>query len=130
MSILTDLLERKITFGQAAQEAAAWASSLISHDPVLSSTASAVLSDVKQGASNAVDMADTAIGVAIVPAAKAAEAALDAALSSVTKGASVAFNPFVNDGIDRMAAAIKAEADAWALKVKAQLADPAGKQNQ
>lgn len=125
MSILTDLFEHKITFSQAAQEAAQWASSLINHDPILSSTASAVLADVKQGASNAVDMADTALGVAIVPAAKVVEGALDAALASVTKGASVAFNPFVNDGVDRMAAAIKAEADAWALRVKAQLAAPA-----
>jgi hypothetical protein len=129
MSILTDLFEKKITFAQAAQEAAKWASNLINHDPALSNAASAVLSDVKQAASNAVEMADTALGVAIIPAAKAAEVALDAALASVTKGASVAFNPFVNDGIDRMAAAVKAEADAWALKAKAALAAPAQPNN-
>ena len=53
------------------------------------------------------------------------EAALDTALAAVTKGASIPFNGFVNDGIDQMAAAIKAEADAWALKAKAALAAPA-----
>lgn len=125
MSILSELLERKITFSQAASQAAQWASNLIAHDPILSNAAGTVLTDVKQAASNAIDMADTAIGVAILPAAKGVEASLDAALASITKGASIPFNGFVNDGIDKMAAAIKAEADAWALKAKAALATPA-----
>jgi hypothetical protein len=125
MSILTDLIEKKITFSQAAAAALAWAQALISHDPALTSAAGAVVSDVKQAASNAVGLADTYVGAAILPAAKGVEVALDAALASVTKGASIPFNGFVNDGIDQMAAAIKAEADAWALKAKAALAQPA-----
>ena len=124
MSILSDALSGKITFAQAETQAIAWASHIINSDPALSNAAGAVLTDVKQAASNAISMADTAVGVAILPAAKGVEVALDAALASVTKGASVPFNGFVNDGIDQMAAAIKAEADAWSLKAKAALAAP------
>lgn len=124
MSILSDLLNKKITFSQAAAQAAAWASTLIAHDPVLSTTASAVLSDVKQGASNAVEMADTALGAIIGPATLATETALEAALAAATKGASVPFNPLISDGIDRIASAVKAEADAWALRTKASLVPP------
>jgi hypothetical protein len=122
MSILTDLLEKKVTFAQAAASALAWAQALIAHDPALTEMAGAVVSDVKQAASTAVVMADSYVGQAILPAAKGVEVALDAALASVTKGASIPFNGFVNDGIDQMAAALKAEADAWALKAKAALA--------
>lgn len=124
MSILTDLAEGKITFSQAAAEALGWSEKIIAADPVLTNAASAVLADVKQGASNAVGALDTAIGAAVLPASKAVEAALDASLASLTKGVSIPFNGFVNDGIDQMAAAIKAEADAWSLKAKAALAAP------
>src|ERR1700751_1773370 len=116
MSILTDLIEGKITFQTAVQEAGQWAAKLVAADPILTTAAGNVLSDVKQAASNAVVLADSAIGASILPASKALEVALDAALNSITKGASIPFNGFVNDGIDQMAAAIKAEADAWALK--------------
>lgn len=125
MSILTDLLHGKITFSQAASEAEQWASHIVSADPTLATAAGAILSDVKQAASNAVSMADGAVGTAVGPLAVTIETGLDAALATVTHGASVPFNGFVNDGIDRMAAAIKAEADTWALKAKSALAAPA-----
>lgn len=124
MSILTELFEKKITFHQASDQAAAWAQSLVDHDPNLANAAAAVLSDVKQAASNAVDMADTYVGAAVMPAAKGVEVALDAALADITKGVSIPFNGFINDGIDTMAGAIVAEAHAWALKAKASLAAP------
>lgn len=122
MSILTDLYHGKITFQQAAQKAEGWASALVAHDPTLTAAAGAILADVKQGASNAIDMADTALGAFIGPAALATETALEAALAGVSKGATLPFNPLITDGIDRIAAAVKAEADAWALKAKAELA--------
>lgn len=125
MSILTDLLAKKITFSQAAAEAGAWASALVAKDPMLTAAAGQVLSEVKQAASNAVVQADSALGAYIAPAASAVEVALDAALAKATGGVSVPFNPFINDGIDTIANAIKAEADTWALKAKAALAAPA-----
>ena len=121
MSIVSDLLAHKITFAQAASEAVQWGEQIISHDPTLTNDVAVAVSAVKQGASDAVSAADTALGVAVGPAVAAAETALDAALASVTHGASVVLNPFVNDGIDAMAAHIKAAADAWALKAKASL---------
>lgn len=125
MSILTDLLAKKITFAQAVAEAAGWAQKLVASDPTLTAAAGAVLSDVKQAASNAVDMADTWIGQHVGPMTLAIETAADSALAAATGGKSVPFNGFVNDGIDRMVQAGKAELDAWALKAKASLATPA-----
>ncbi len=122
MSDLTDLAEGKITFGQFVAKATAWTQALIAHDPALTQASAAVLSDVKQAASDAVGMADTYVGAAIMPAAAGVEVALDAALATLTKGASIPFNGFVNDGIDKMAAAVKSEADTWALKAKAEIA--------
>ncbi len=125
MSILSQLMKGQITWSQAAAETEQWAQNIVSHDQTLTETAGALLTDVKQAASNAISMADSALSSYILPAASATEAALDAALAAVTHGASVPLNPFVNDGIDRIAAAVKAEADAWSLKAKAQLAVPA-----
>lgn len=124
MSILTDLLAKRITFAQAAAEAANWAQKLVASDPALTAAAGAVLSDVKQAASNAIDMADTWVGQHVGPMTAAIETAADAALAAATGGKSVPFNGFVNDGIDRMVQAGKAELDAWALKAKAGLAAP------
>jgi hypothetical protein len=125
MSILSELAHGRITFHQAASEAEQWASQVVAHDPILSGTAATLLTDVKQAASDAIGMADSALGQFIMPAAATVEGALDAALAKATGGVSIPFNHFVNDGIDKFASAVKAEADAWALKAKAQLASPA-----
>ena len=124
MSILTELLQKKITWAQAADKLGQFAQSIVHHDATTTTTAAALLSDVKQGASNAVDMADSALSAYILPAAAGVEALLETALASVTKGASIPFNPLISDGIDRIANAIKAEADAWALKTKGTLSAP------
>lgn len=121
MSILTDLIEQKITFSQAASEAEACAAKLIGNDATLTAATGSILSDVKQAASNAVDMADSALASYILPASKAVETALETALAGATKGLTIPFNPLISDGIDTIANAIKAEADAWALKTKAAL---------
>ncbi len=124
MSILSQVLSGKITFGEAAAKIAADASKLINSDPTLAQTVGAIQSDLKQAASEAVTMADSALGKYIAPATAGIEAAADLALAGVTGGKSIPFNPLINDGIDRIAAAIKSEADAWALKAKAALVTP------
>ena len=121
MSILSQLIAGKITFSQAASQAEAWAEKIIGQDPTLSSATGQLLSDVKQAASNAVQIADSDLDAVIGPLSATAETALEAALAAVTKGASLPFNVFVTDGIDTIAGALKAEADAWALRVKAGL---------
>lgn len=121
MSILTELFEGKITFGQASEKATGWAQALTSKDPALAAAVGASLSIIKQGASNAIMLADTELGQYIHPAAVAVETALDAALAGATRGASLPFNPIVNSSIDQMAATVKAAADAWALQAKSNL---------
>jgi hypothetical protein len=122
MSILSDLRGGKITWTQAISEVAAWAQKLIAGDPTLTTAVGAVVSDVKQAASNAVQDADTAFAAFIGPATTALETGLDAALAGYTKGLSITFNPLINDTIDKIAGAAVAEANAWALKAKAALA--------
>lgn len=122
MSILSDLFKGKTTPIQALAQIEAWGAKIVGSDPTLQNAVSGVITDVKQAASTAVDMIDTAVGVAVMPAAAGVEVSLDAALATITKGGSIPFNGFVNDGIDTMAQAIKNEADAWALKAKAALA--------
>lgn len=122
MSILSQLAEGKITFSQAASQVEAWASGIVKKDPTLTAAVGQIVTDTKQAASDAVGMADTALGTWIIPASKGVETLLDTALAGATGGATVGFNPFINDGIDTIAAAIKAEADSWTLKAKAALA--------
>jgi hypothetical protein len=125
MSILTDLRAGKITWTQAASEVAAWGQKLIAGDPALTTAVGAVMSDVRQAASNAIEDADTAFASFIGPATTTLEAGLDAALAGYTKGLSLSFNPLINDTIDKISAAAVAEANAWALKAKAALAPAA-----
>lgn len=124
MSILSDLFAKRITFQQAAAEAGAWATALVTSNPALAADAGAALAVVKQAASDAITAADTMVGRAAAPTALAVETALDAALAGLTHGASVALNPFVNDGVDALAKYVKDAADAWALKTKASIAAP------
>lgn len=124
MSILSQALKGQLTFAAASAQAAAWAQALVAHDPALTAASGALLSIVKQGASDAIMMADTAMGPLIQPAANGLEVALDAALASATKGLSVPFNPIMDSAIDQMAAVMKATADTWALSAKARLAAP------
>ena len=127
MSILTDLRAGKITLQQAGAEIVQWGQQVIAKDPTLTNAVGAVVSDVKQAASNAIGDIDTAFVAAIGPTTTALEAGLDTALAAYTKGISLSFNPLINDTIDKVAQAAVAEANAWALKAKAALAAPATK---
>ena len=124
MSILTDVLKQKITPVQGVEEALHWAQALIAHSPDMSASIDTVTADLKHAASNALDLADTDIGASIAAIVPAIETALDAELARLTGGASVPFNKFVNDGVDRLGAALHAEIDAHLLKYKASLTSP------
>lgn len=124
MSYFSDLTHGRITFSQFVTKSAGWAQALTAKDATLAAAAGAALSIVKQGASDAIMIADTALGAHILPAADAVEAALDAALAGATGGVSVPFNPIIDSAIDQMAGVVKKAADAWALQAKAKLAAP------
>lgn len=122
LSILTDLIQKKITFSQAEQEIVSWATHLTASDPTAAAAVGALVSDAKQAASDAITIGDTALGAIIAPASLAVETAVESALSAATHGVSNIFNPLISAGIDTIANALKAQIDASAMKAKAQLA--------
>lgn len=124
MSILTEVLEKKITPSQGVDDALKWAEAIITHSPDLTASVNTAVADVKHAASNALDLADTDIGAAVSAIVPALETSLDAELAKLTGGATVPFNKFINDGADRLVAAVHAELDAYILKWKASLATP------
>jgi len=124
MSILTDVLNKKISPIQGVEQALHWAQALIAHSPDMSASIDTVTADLKHAASNALDLADTDIGASIAAIVPAIETALDAEPARLTGGASVPFNKFINAGVDRLGAALHAEIDAHLLKYKASLTSP------
>lgn len=126
MSILNDLIKGKITFQTAVVEAEQWAANIVAHDANLAPAAAAVLSDIKQGASNAVELAGSELGGLIGGVTSPLEAALDGLLAKASGGATLPFNALINHSIDTIASAVQAEITAWTAKTKASLAKPAG----
>lgn len=126
MSILTDLLSKKITFSQAASEVVQWGEKLIASDPTITNAVGVVVSDAKQAASNAVAIAGGALAQVILPGSVAVEAATNAAiLKAVGPLGAGLLTPAVDNAIETVANALKAEIDAAVLNAKAQLAKPA-----
>lgn len=122
MSILTDLLSHKITFSQAVAEGEQWAANLVKNNPAATAFAGAALSDLKQAASNAVDLADKALGPIVHAGSIAVQTAANAAIISAVGPAGAALTPAVDSAIDNITAALKAEIDAAALQAKAAMA--------
>lgn len=122
MSILSELRKGNITWSQAESQVVAWGEKIIAGDPTLTNAVGAVVSDIKQAASNAIGDADAAFVAFIGPATQGLEGALDTALAGYTHGFSLVLNPLINDTIDKIEAAAVAEANTWALKAKAALA--------
>lgn len=122
MSILTDLVNKKITFGSAIAEATQWVQQLVAHDPTLTAAAGVALSDLKQAASNAVDLADKALGPLVAAATLAVEGAANAAIASAVGPGAAVLTPAVDSAIQTIADSLHAEIDAAALKARASLA--------
>ena len=121
MSILTQLRKGQINWAQAASQIEAWGEKLVGGNQVVAEAVGGIVADVKQAAANAIGDLDTAFDTAITPTVTALESGLDSTLAVYTKGISTPFNGLMNDTIDKIAAAAKAEADTWALKAKASL---------
>lgn len=124
MSILSQLLRRQITFGVAAKQFEDWGAQTVktlASEPLVVQTAGAVVSDLKQAASNAVAIADSLAGPIIAGSASAVEATADTAFKAY-------FGPFApiaslatHDSVDRIAASLKALIDARAAEFKANM---------
>jgi hypothetical protein len=130
MSILSDAISGKITFATAAAEAGAWVSRWVQGNPAAQAAAGAVLSDLKQAASNAVALADTALGPIIVGASLSIEASANLAMAKALGPVGVALTPAVDHAIETIANALKAEVDAAAAKLRADLSTKAASTNQ
>lgn len=127
MSILTDLIAKKITFSTAAAEAGQWLSRLVSGNAIAQQAAATVLTDLKQAASNAVALADGALGPIVLVGSTAVEAAANSALASALGPSAGALTPAVDHAIETISQALKAEIDAAATKARASLTPaPAG----
>ncbi|MGZ5183591.1 MAG: hypothetical protein ACXWCO_00665 [Caldimonas sp.] len=126
MSILSQLLNRKITFDQAVQEAAQWFDALLAHAPApIQQGVSQALSDFKQAAGNAVALADTALGPILATANLAVNVAVNTAINTaVGPAAGGQLTPAVDAGIDSIVNALHAEIDAVAAAVRAKLVTP------
>ena len=124
MSILSDAWSRKITWATAAAEIGRYVAKAFSGNAVATQAEAAVLSDLKQAASNAIGYADTAIGALIAPAASSIEATVNAAISSAVGPAATLVTPAVDHAIATIVAALKAEIDMAAVKARAALAPP------
>ena len=85
----------------------------------------AVVSDVKQGASDVISLGADVASVGLPVLATEGEKLLDQAMATYSNGVALPLVPLVNKGIDQIANAAIATAKAWALKTKAALATPA-----
>jgi hypothetical protein len=81
-----------------------------------------IVSDVKQGASDALGSASTQAPATGGFIAKSVEQAADAELATLANGAALPLVPIVNSGIDDIVARGVQAFQAWALKAKAELA--------
>lgn len=91
--------------------------------PASTATINAIGSDIKQAASDAIGMADSALNNVAPGVTTAIEAAADGALTHYTGGLAIPLVPLTNDGISQIESLIVSTANAWALKAKAALAE-------
>lgn len=121
MSIFSQLVKKQITFSQAVTQTAAWATKTVTSDPVLLAAEGQAVSVLKQRASDALGLADTAIGVHLGEAVSAVENAADTFLLKITGGVASPDVPVVNAGIENSANILKAAIDAKVMEWKAKL---------
>lgn len=121
MSILSQLFAGKITFNQAVAQGEQWFSTLLTKAPtVVQSDVAQGLSDFKQAASNAVALADTALGPIMAIGTTAVEAAATTALTTAFGApAAMALTPGIDAGITAVANGLHAEIDAVAAQFRA-----------
>eukprot|EP01039_Chlorochromonas_danica_P020815 gene20815-25507_t len=116
--ILTDL---ENGFAAVAKKLEGWGDILARHNPAYAADIANLVSHAKQGVSNAIDLEDSALGSHAAAISKGVAGVLEGELAILTKGASVPYNAFVENGIDRLINHGIAELHALGLSVKADL---------
>ena len=123
MSILSQVFEKKISWSTGLSEATGWFGTLIAKaSPAVQEDAAVGLTDFKQTLSDAVGLADTALGPILSTGTLAVEAAANAALTAAF-GALVGaeLSPGLDAGITSVSNALKAEVDAVAAQLRAKI---------
>lgn len=124
MSILSAAFRGKITWSQAAIQVEGWFGHLGDKaDP-------AVRAIVKQGVSDAVGMADTAVSEHYAQITDAVHTGANAALLAATGGKGAMAIPMVDAGIDKIVQLGTAALHAWAIELRAQQAAPQAAEQQ
>lgn len=124
MSILNDLLKKRITFNQAAVQIEQWAAQVVRNllsDPTVVATTGAVLSDLKQAASDALSLGDSLAGPIIAAEAAAIEGAADAVFKAYFGPAAPIASKATHDSVDRIAAGMTALIHIKVLQYKASM---------
>lgn len=124
MSILSDLLHKRISFSQAAQQIETWGVQTVKgllNDPAVVSTTGAVISDLKQAASDALSLGDTLAGPIIAAEAGTIEASADAVFKAYFGPYAVIASKATHDSVDRIAAGLAALIHSKALEYKASM---------
>ncbi len=112
MSIISQLAKGAITWGEAETQIETWFGKAWSGVP------STVQADAKQAASDALGLADTALGPIIAAGALAVEGAATTALTAAGVGA---LSPAADAAISNISNSLKAEVDITIAKWRAEL---------
>lgn len=122
MSIITQLLGGKITWSQAEAEAESWFAKIAGAAPAGAvADAGAALSDLKQAASDALGLADTALGPIFAVGTAAVETAANTALVAAIGPGATSITPAMDAALTAGSNALKAEIDAVEAQLRAKI---------
>jgi hypothetical protein len=124
MSLVTQLIEKKITWTQFAAGVEAWTAKEFGLQPAaVQADVQAAQDDLKQVASTALGLADTAVGGFITTGTAAAEVAANTFIMSASGGIAAPLTPGLDAtiaaGANALKAAIDAEVAAWRASLTA-----------
>lgn len=122
MSIFSDAWTGKTTWTLAAQRIEADVSKAFGSSAIATQAQSAILTDLKQAASDAVGLADTMLGKLIGPATLTVETAVNGLLTSAVGPLAGVVTPAADAAIVTAANALKASIDAQVVAFRASLA--------
>ena len=122
MSILSQLVDKKITWTTAIQETGQWFQKLgASAPPQVLADLGQAESSLKQGLSNAIALGDTALGPLLTNAAGPIEVAVTGFLDAVSHGVNLPFSPAEDAGISLGIQALHTLIDELATQARSKL---------
>lgn len=127
MSIVSDALGKRITWGTATAQIGQWFSQILGPNASAEAAqqAGALMADLKQSASDAIGLADTALGPILAAGALAAEVAADTALKAAIGPLATVVTPAIDTAITQAENALVAAIRARSVAMRASLSKPA-----